>query len=534
MMEESQIVRELSALYEVSQAVSSTLDLQVVVEQILTVLADRLGMQRGTLALLEPETGDLAIEVAHGLTEAEKRRGRYKVGEGVMGRVLETGEPLIIPNIGVEPLFLNRTRSRGDIRRSQIAFICVPVKLGNDTVGVLSADRLFDEGVDFQEDLRLLTIVAGIVAQAVRIREMIRREKATLAGENWELRRALQGAYRLENMVGTSRAMLAVYEQVHLVAKSRATVLLTGESGTGKELVSKAIHVNSERAQGPFIRLSCASLPGTLLESELFGHEKGAFTGAVARKEGRFELADGGTIFLDEVGDIPLGLQVKLLRVLQEREFERLGGKTTLKVDVRVIAATNRDLSREVKEGKFREDLYYRLNVVPIHLPPLRERREDVALLAHHFLSNFAKENGKEIHGFSPDAMATLTRYDWPGNVRELENAVERMVVMARGDQIQVSDLPPELFGGAPLGGNDGAQIEDAVRRLALDLFARPPSDGVYRAVLDRVEAILLREALDWSGKVRLQAAQLLGINRNTLHAKIERLGLAGTPRGKG
>jgi Nif-specific regulatory protein len=471
---------------------------------------------------LDPETGDLAIEVAQGLTEAEKRRGRYKVGEGVMGRVLETGDPMIIPNIGTEPLFLNRTRSRGDIRRSQISFICVPVKLGSETVGVLSADRLFEETVDFQEDLRLLTIVAGIVAQAVRIRERIRREKATLAGENWELRRALQGSYRLENMVGTSAAMLAVYEQVHLVAKSRATVLLTGESGTGKELVAKAIHVNSERGGKPFIRLSCASLPETLLESELFGHEKGAFTGAVARKEGRFELADGGTIFLDEVGEIPLGLQVKLLRVLQEREFERLGGKTTLKVDVRVVAATNRDLAREVREGKFREDLYYRLNVAPIHLPPLRERREDVPLLAHYFLARFAKENGKEIQGFSPEAMAFLSRHGWPGNVRELENAVERMVVMARGDLIQVADLPPELPGAASPQGEEAGSLEAAVRQTARALFASAPPEGVFRAVLDRVEAVLLGEALERAGQVQLQAAHLLGINRNTLHAKLK------------
>jgi Nif-specific regulatory protein len=522
MEQESQTLRELSALYEVSQAVASTLDLQEIVERILAALADRLGMQRGTLALLDPETGELAIEVAQGLTEPERRRGRYKVGEGVMGRVLETGEPMIIPNIGAEPLFLNRTRSRGDIRKAQISFLCVPVKLGAETVGVLSADRLFDDRVDFEEDLRLLTIVAGIVGQAVRLRERIRRDKASLADENAELRRALHDTYRLENMVGTSSAMQAVYEQVHLVARSRATVLLTGESGTGKELVAKAIHCNSDRGSKAFVRLSCASLPETLLESELFGHEKGAFTGAVGRKEGRFELADGGTIFLDEVGEIPLGLQVKLLRVLQEREFERLGGKTTLKVDVRVVAATNRNLAREVREGRFREDLYYRLNVVPIHLPPLRERREDIALLAHHFLRRFCGENQKEIKGFSREALPVLTRYDWPGNVRELENAVERMVVMARGDAIETADLPPELSDGPqPAAGGEAQTLEGAVSRLAESLFAAPPPEGVLRAVVDRVEGVLVREALDRAQGVQLQAATLLGINRNTLHAKI-------------
>jgi transcriptional regulator with GAF, ATPase, and Fis domain len=356
----------------------------------------------------------------------------------------------------------------------------------------------------------------------VRLRERIRRDKASLADENAELRRALHDTYRLENMVGTSSAMQAVYEQVHLVARSRATVLLTGESGTGKELVAKAIHCNSDRGSKAFVRLSCASLPETLLESELFGHEKGAFTGAVGRKEGRFELADGGTIFLDEVGEIPLGLQVKLLRVLQEREFERLGGKTTLKVDVRVVAATNRNLAREVREGRFREDLYYRLNVVPIHLPPLRERREDIALLAHHFLRRFCGENQKEIKGFSREALPVLTRYDWPGNVRELENAVERMVVMARGDAIETADLPPELSDGPqPAAGGEAQTLEGAVSRLAESLFAAPPPEGVLRAVVDRVEGVLVREALDRAQGVQLQAATLLGINRNTLHAKI-------------
>jgi Nif-specific regulatory protein len=522
MGEPSQSLREVSALYEVSQAVSSTLDMKEVVERILAILAERLGMQRGTLALLDPETAELAIEVAHGLSETEKRRGRYKVGEGVMGRVLETGEPMIIPNIGQEPLFLNRTRSRGDLRRSHVGFICVPVKLGSQTVGVLSADRLFGERDDFDEDLRVLTIVAGLVAQAVRVREMIRRQKETLVNENRQLRRALQGS-RLENMVGTSSAMAAVYEQVHLVARSRATVLITGESGTGKELVAQAIHDHSDRAERPFIRVSCASLPETLLESELFGHEKGAFTGAITRKEGRFELADKGTLFLDEIGEVPLGVQVKLLRVLQEREFERLGGKQTLKVDVRVLAATNRDLAREVREGRFREDLYYRLNVVPIHLPPLRERKEDVPLLAHHFLAKYSKENAKELRGFTPEAMARLTAFDWPGNVRELENAVERMVVMARGDVIELSDLPPGSSSAARQAVEGFATLDAAVAHAAEAYFSSPPPEGVYRAVLDRVERILVKEALERTGQVRLKAAQLLGINRNTLQAKTER-----------
>ena len=524
MSKRSKAFRELRALYRVSQAVSASLDLRQVVEDTLSILAQELGMQRGTLALVDPDSGELAIEAAHGLTQAEKRRGRYRVGEGVMGRVLETGEPLLIPSIGAEPLFLDRTGARANLDRSRVAFLCVPVKVGNRTVGVLSADRLSAGEADLEEDLRLLTIVAGVVAQAVRVQQMVHREKAELADENRRLRRALDGAYRLDNMVGTSPLMLAVYEQVHLVAKSRATVLLTGESGTGKELVAKAIHFNSDRAQKPFVRLSCASLPATLLESELFGHERGAFTGAVARKAGRFELADGGTILLDEVGEIPLELQVKLLRVLQERELERLGGHETRSVDVRVIAATNRDLAREVREGRFREDLYYRLNVVPIHLPPLRERREDVPLLAHHFLRRFAEENQKSFEGFTSEAVELLVRYDWPGNVRELENAVERAVVLARGPTIEARDLPL-LFGDRPgaaaTAPGRGEGLESALARLAAQLFDAPPPEGVYRAVVARVERVLLDQALARARGVRLQAARLLGINRNTLYAKL-------------
>jgi len=522
MSKRSKAFRELRALYRVSQAVTASLDLKEVVEATLSILAEELEMQRGTLALVDPESGELAIEAAHGLSPAEKRRGRYRVGEGVMGRVLETGEPMVIPSIGAEPLFLNRTGARADLDRAQVAFLCVPVKIGSRTVGVLSADRLSSGDQDLPEDLRLLAIVAGVVAQAVRVQQMVRQEKAELADENRRLRRALDGAYRLDNMVGTSPLMQAVYEQVHLVAKSRATVLITGESGTGKELVAKAIHFNSDRAQKSFVRLSCASLPETLLESELFGHERGAFTGAVARKPGRFELADGGTIFLDEVGEIPLGLQVKLLRVLQEREFERLGGRETLAVDVRVVAATNRDLAVEVREGRFREDLYYRLNVVPIHLPPLRERRDDVPLLAHHFLQRFSEENRKPFEGFSPEAVERLARHDWPGNVRELENAVERTVVLAPGPVIRATDLPPSLSGRVRPR-DSGVELETAVARAAEGLFDAPPPEGVYRALVGRVEQVLLDQALARCDGVRLQAARLLGINRNTLHAKIGR-----------
>ncbi len=512
----------ITALYDISRAATSSLDLHLVVSDTLKVLAERLGVERGMLVLRDPDSDSAGIEAAHGLSEEEIRRGRYRAGEGVVGRVMSTGEPMVVPNIGSDPLFLNRTRSRGDLSRAQISFICVPVMVGDETVGALSVDRLWDGVSDLDEDVRLLTIVAGYIAQAVRIQRMVESEKARLADENLHLKRALKGQYRLENLVGASNPMRAVFEQIMLVAKAKATVLITGESGTGKELVAKAIHVNSRVSEGPFIGVSCASLPETMLEDALFGHERGAFTGATRRHKGRFERADGGTLFLDEVGEISLNVQVKLLRVLQERKLERLGGTETIPVDVRLVAATNRDLAAEVRAGNFREDLYYRLNVVPIHLPPLRERINDMPLLADHFLRKFCEENEKKVRGFSRAAMAVMAAYSWPGNVRELENLLERAVVMAQDEVVGSEELPAELR-GAPAVRTTPSELESAVVHAAEPLFAEPPRQGVHRALIERVETSLIEMALEKAGGVRLKAAELLGINRNTLHAKLGR-----------
>ncbi|PLX41353.1 MAG: nif-specific transcriptional activator NifA [Deltaproteobacteria bacterium] len=511
----------ITALYKVSQAVTSSLDQKEALRATLRALAEGLGIERGMLVLADPSTQEATIEVAHNMSEDEIRRGRYRTGEGVVGRVLETGEPMIVPNVGKEPLFLNRTRSRGDLRKSQISFICVPVNLEGETVGALSVDLPFEEEIALDEDERLLAVVAGYVAQAVRIHRMVESEKAVLADENLHLRRALEGEYRIKNFIGASTPMKEVFEQIMLVAKSRATVLLTGESGTGKELAAKGIHYNSARSKAPFIGFSCASLPESILENELFGHERGAFTGATALKKGRFELAHGGTLFLDEVGEIPPNIQVKLLRVIQEREFERLGGKEPIKVDVRIIAATNRNLSEEVAKGRFREDLFYRLNVVPIKLPPLRERKEDIPLLSYHFLKKFCEENSRKVEGFTHEAMARLVEYDWPGNVRELENMVERMVVLSRGSQLTEVDLPGEILANLNPQAASGEGLDAMIKGLASYLFSNPPERGVYHDIVDRVEDMLIDEALAKTGNVRLAAARILGINRNTLYAKL-------------
>jgi Nif-specific regulatory protein len=437
--------RELECLYEISQSLVSSPNLHASVHRIMDALAEKMGMSRGTLTLLKPETGELIIEIAHGMPEEKKRRGKYKIGEGITGKVFETGEPVVVPQIGKEPLFLNRTKWRGDITKQNISFICVPIKIGENVIGTFSVDRLFDEEVSFEEDLRLLTIIASMVAYAVKLNQMMEREKAKWITERTKLQEELEERYDITHLIGKSRPMEVVYQRITQVAKSTATVLIRGDSGTGKELVAHAIHYSSSRATKPFVKVSCAALPEGLLESELFGHEKGAFTGAIEGKKGRFELAQGGTIFLDEVGEFNQTTQIKLLRVLQEREFERLGGTRTIKADVRIIAATNKDLEKGLREGTFREDLYYRLNVFPIYLPPLRERKTDILLLTEHFIAKYASEHHKEIKRITTPAIDMLMAYHWPGNVRELENWIETAVLMCDDQVIHSYHFPPTL-----------------------------------------------------------------------------------------
>src|SRR5574341_2204554 len=434
-------VLELSTLYEISKILGSSLDLEQSLTGILRILNSFMGMRKGTILLYDPVTRELSIRRAIGMTPEEMARGKYQKGEGILGKVMQHGLPMVIPDIGQEPQFLDRTRSRGNLSEQPIAFIAVPIKLGGETVGVLSVDRLFAAETSFEEDVRVLTIVASLIGQAVNLHQHVKREREGLLEQTRSLQQALRTRYRLDNIVGRSKRMREIYDAVEQVSQTRATVLIRGESGTGKELIARAIHYNSPRAAGPFVRLNCAALPQGLLESELFGHEKGAFTGATAAKKGRFELADGGSLFLDEIGDIPMSVQVRLLRVLQERCFERVGGTKTIAVDVRIIAATHQDLEAAIARGEFREDLYYRLNVVPLLLPPLRERREDIPLLIEHFLAKYNRANNRKVR-ITGRVLQAMLNYDWPGNVRELENCVERMVIMVRRKLVLPEDLP--------------------------------------------------------------------------------------------
>ncbi len=510
---QGQKVLELTTLYEISKLVATNFDLNRVAAATLKLLSDFLGLNRGTLTLLDEASGELIIRAAYGMTLDEMEKGKYRIGEGVIGKVVQTGVPMIVPKIGAEPLFLDRTGSRKRLNQEEISFICVPIKLDGNVIGALSVDRLFSHQASFDREIRFLSIVAGTFAQAVRIQGMVEAEKAVLKEENDTLRSQLLGKYRFENIIGESDRMQEVFEAVEQVSRSNATVMLRGESGTGKELIARAIHFHSHRSEGPFIKLNCAALPETLLESELFGHEKGAFTGADRQKPGRFELASGGTLFLDEIGETPLSFQVKLLRILQEREFERVGGTETLSVDVRIIVATNRDLEQDVAEGVFREDLYYRLNVIPVFLPSLRERREDLPLLIEHFLHRFNTENNKEVR-IPTDLMKVLMEHPWPGNVRALENYIERLVVMARGNEARLEDLPLYV--------REGLSFVSSRERKG-----DKKEDGRSLSALEEMEKNRLFATLKESGWIQARAARTLGITPRQIGYKIKKYGIS-------
>jgi len=496
---------EVQLLSDIAKAFAESLNLEETLKSILTLLDTHLKLRRGTITLLDPDTETINIKVAHGLSERSKSQGSYKVGEGITGRVVQTGESIVVPDISKDPRFLHKTKSRETGDGQKIAFFCVPIKLEGRTVGALSVDRQAARSDDFDANLRLLNIISTMIAQAIKLNKMVESERKLLHDENVRLRRELKARFNVHNMVGTSNAMQEVYRLIEQVADSNATVLIRGESGTGKDLVAHAVHYNSLRADKPFIKVNCTALPETLLESELFGHEKGAFTGAIERKLGRFERAHGGTIFLDEIGDFPPSLQVKLLRVVQFREFERLGGSETIKANVRVIVATHKNLEQQIAEGGFRSDLYYRINVFPIYLPPLRERKDDIMLLADHFLEHFARENGKPITRISTPAIDMLTRYHWPGNIRELENCIERAVLVCEDDVIRSEHLPPSL-----------QMINKS------DTAAQPS----FTEIIANKERELIVDALKKCGGQQRKAAGELGVTERILGYKIRKYGI--------
>jgi Nif-specific regulatory protein len=463
-------VRKLSSLLEISQALSGTLNIKAALHKVLEVLERHHGMIRGAVTLLQEDSGELCIEAANGIAASEQKVS-YRLGEGITGRVVESGKPIVVPQISREPLFLNRAAQRKDLNKQELSFISVPITLSRKTVGALGVDLKFKRDRDYERSVKFLRIVGSMIAQALKVHRLVEAERQRLLSENIQLRQELKERYDFSNIIGNSGPMRQVYEQVAQVAHTNTTVLIRGESGTGKELIAHAIHYNSLRAKKPFIKVSCAALPDTLIESELFGYEKGAFTGAQSRKKGRFEMAEGGTLFLDEIGDLNLSTQVKLLRVLQEREFERLGGTETIKVNVRLIAATNKNVEKAIADSSFREDLYYRLNVFTIFVPPLRERKPDVMLLADHFLEKYSLEHGKNIKRISTPAIDMLMSYHWPGNVRELENTIERSLLVCDGNVIHGHHLPPTLQTAEASGTVMSVSLTEAIEAYEKDLI---------------------------------------------------------------
>jgi len=498
-------IEKITLFYEISKVLNEHLDLEKSLYNVLSILAESMDMVRGTVSILNPLNNEINIEIAHGISKSAVRKGKYKLGEGITGKVIETGKSITIPKISEEPQFLDRTDTRRAKKNKEYSFICVPVKKGKQVIGAISVDKPYDASYSLSEGKKFISVLATMIANHVINLETIRIEKEKLKEENLRLKSELENKYQFTNIIGNSNKMREVFQMISQVSRSNTTALIRGESGTGKELVANSIHYNSERAKQPFVKVNCAALPANLIESELFGHEKGAFTGAIKQKRGKFELADKGTMFLDEIGAVELDVQVNLLRVLQEKEFERVGGHRTIKTDVWIIAATNKNLEQGVEEETFRGDLYYRINVFPIYLPPLRERKTDILLLADYFLEKYSNENNKNIKRFSTPAIDMMMSYHWPGNVRELENCIERGVLLCDEGVIHSYHLPPTIQTGVESGTLPSRSLEDAIENLEREM------------IIDALK--------NTKGNIK-QAAELLDTTVRKISYKAEKFGL--------
>lgn len=497
---------ELDLAYQVvKELFASQWDLERVLNAVVEQLSQWSGMDRAMITILDSEGREARVEASSGLSAAEQKRGRYRSGEGIIGRVLHDGQPALLPSIDQDPEFLDRTATRKHLDRSKIAFLCVPIRFRDAVVGTLSVDRPTSGDADLSEELRVLEVIAAMIGTAVQHQREHREELESLKRENARLGGLQAQRARPRHVVGESREMRNVFGLVGQVAPTDTTVLIRGESGTGKELVARAIHDASGRKERAFVAVNCGSLPSQLVESELFGHVRGAFTGAGNTRRGRFEMADGGTIFLDEVGELELASQVKLLRVLQERQIFRLGDEHARDVDVRVVAATNANLEEAMTAGTFREDLYYRLNVFPVFLPPLRERKGDIIALADHFLEQAAAAHGRKVVRLSAPAIDLMMAYHWPGNVRELENCMARAVLLCEDGVVRAHHLPPSLQTGASTSTTEPGSLDE--RMMAF-------------------ERELLIEAMRNAGGNQAQAARDLATTPRILGYRLRRQGL--------
>ncbi len=489
-------------LFAMGKSLSEGNDLSRALETFLDYMRNDMAVERAMINLHDRETGRIFIHKCMGLSDEEQARGVYFPGEGITGQVVESACPIIVPRIGNEPAFLNRTGSLSRPEDRDHAFLCVPILRGKKVLGSISAIRRYDNEELLEKHVDALTVVSYMLAQAVELYLVENVDKVLWEQRHRELVEELRARFKPANIIGSSKAMMEVFALLHKVAKTKATVLLLGESGVGKEMIANAIHFDGPNPNGPMVKFNCAALPESILESELFGHEKGSFTGATQLRKGRFEEADGGTIFLDEIGELSLAVQAKLLRVLQERAFERVGGNKTVTVNIRIVAATNKDLAEMVATGTFRQDLYFRLNVFPLLIPPLRDRGSDIITLAEHFTSSFSKENEKTINRITTPALNMLMHYHWPGNVRELENVIERAVILTEDDAIHGHNLPLSLQ--APL--FPGLDIQNGLE-----------------AKLASIEYEMLVEALRLHQGNATEAAQELGLTRRTMGLRMKK-----------
>lgn len=494
---------DLRLLFAINQILVGSLEPLSVLEPVLAALVEGTHLQHAVVAMVHRTSGELRIEAAVGLTDTELKAAVERVDASPISEAVQISQQMTLPlEQGKHPLL--GVCPQAEPR----SLLVIPIQLSGEIVGAIAGDFPSTPHGELSHVSMLMSTVASMIAQAVRLRQRAAEERDSLRAENERLRDALKERYRPENIIGNSKPMLTVFEQIARVSGADATVLIRGESGVGKELVAAAIHYSSGRATKPFIKVNCAALPPTLLESELFGHEKGAFTGAIQERLGRFELADGGTLFLDEIGEFPLTTQVLLLRFLQERQFERIGSAKTRSTDVRVIAATNADVEDQVASGAFREDLYYRLNVFPIHVPSLRERTADVIPLAEHFIGVHAGKNNLATPRLSSTTRALLKGYPWPGNVRELENCMLRAMLQCEGDVIRSHHLPPNMQPSAD----------------------EPQADrGTLAAAVERVERELILDALRSTRGNRAKAARLLDITERQMGLRVKRYGIDAT-----
>lgn len=494
----------LSLLYSISGIVAGSSDLEDAVLQVMKKMPYELGISQAFVTVLNRTSSRMKTEVAFGLTPEQQGRGEYRIGEGVTGEVVKSGEPFVVPHIFEEPKYLNKTGSTFKLR-DEDSFICVPIKAKNQVIGTFGIKFRHDKTRDLSDIVEVLTVVASMLARLVRSRQDKVEELERLHYEKLRQQGLLNYNDRITTLVGESGSMQLVYDLITKVASTNATILIRGESGVGKELVAQAIHDQSLRAREQIVKINCAAIPEPLMESELFGYEKGAFTGADKLKKGKFETAEKGTIFLDEIGDLSPNLQVKLLRVLQEKEFHRLGGTEAVKVDVRVIAATNRNLEEMITRNEYREDLYYRLNVFPIVVPPLRDRRSDIPLLVNHFIEKYNLIHGLNIKRISSTAIDLLMTYHWPGNIRELENCMERAAILSTDRVIRSHNLPPTLQSAA----STGSKI-----------------DGSLAAILENVEKQMLIDALNMSKGNIAKAAEQLKLTERIMGLRIRKYDL--------